>query len=275
MKTRQLRGETHYAYEGLQEFRLFYPDVDPVYWKEAEEGDWALLDDGGIAQVLKRGNIGNSRTRFVRTICGMDNPDRKNSQYYTEIAEDLWSFAKKVIPMYKQGSKRKTPNYREVRWVYLIMHGMTPQDAYLKVYPTEDEDRALERSKILFKFERIQNLVKANIQKKLDELGADKEWIIKKYKEMVDESKLDKDKLKALDRLADMQGLRDTTEESRTSAYAYLETTTRVTDKQLQSREDLLKRMEELEDGAQESQAVDLTEDDDFVDAEEVPDGEE
>ena len=29
-------------------------DLDYKYWKEADEGDWALSDDGWVAKVIKR-----------------------------------------------------------------------------------------------------------------------------------------------------------------------------------------------------------------------------
>jgi len=49
------------AYEVFEQKEMDAKEKDYTHWKEAEEGDWALSDDGYCAKVLKRKKYPNDR----------------------------------------------------------------------------------------------------------------------------------------------------------------------------------------------------------------------
>ena len=54
MRSREIKGVVHFVYEG-EEFAELHPDETITDdWREDQEGDWVLTDDGTVVQILRR-----------------------------------------------------------------------------------------------------------------------------------------------------------------------------------------------------------------------------
>ena len=55
MKSQKIKHIKHYVYDNVEEFKKEKGlDTQLVEnWRDGEEGDWVLADDGGVVQLLK------------------------------------------------------------------------------------------------------------------------------------------------------------------------------------------------------------------------------
>ena len=104
--TRTIKGVKHYAYESEEEFRKAHPDTPLITdWKQAEEGDWCVSDDGKIVQILKKGCFVDKKKRdnnYIRTVIGMFN-HRGSSPFVGTIKDEIYRFTKKTGYQVKTG----------------------------------------------------------------------------------------------------------------------------------------------------------------------------
>ena len=76
MKTREIKGVTHYLYEDVAEFRDYHDSVALVSdWRHSSIGNWVLTDDGQVCQVLhlwmlNKDNDKRKTYTFIRTVIG-------------------------------------------------------------------------------------------------------------------------------------------------------------------------------------------------------------
>ena len=65
---------------------------------------------------------------------------------------------------------------------YLTYEKLTPDEAYLKAFPTNNKRYASEKAASLIKTERITTAVKEELKPILEELGISEEFILKSIK---------------------------------------------------------------------------------------------
>ena len=66
MDFKDIKENRHYLYDNLGEFQAFVQDMAIVEnWRDGEEGDWVLTDDGYVCQILRKSKIG--KDTCVRT----------------------------------------------------------------------------------------------------------------------------------------------------------------------------------------------------------------
>ena len=172
-------------------------------WKVAEIGDWVLCDDGSVIEILRQGWVKFRKTRFryVGTCTGtfickpnikMDSSKRRN----------IYSFGgdKNTLDAIRD---RKNLTTQELLFAKYVAHGMSPEEAYLKVYKTNNVAYAKERSAILVKQERVVMAVKEELDDVFKKLGIDLEFLISKAKDELELSDRASDRLKALQMLWD------------------------------------------------------------------------
>ena len=135
--TRTIKGVKHYAYESEEEFRKAHPDTPLITdWKQAEEGDWCVSDDGKIVQILKKGCFVDKKKRdndYIRTVIGMFN-HRVSSPFVGTIKDEIYRFTKKT------GYQVKTGGYltdAKKNFAKYVAHGMDPVKAYQKAFPRQ------------------------------------------------------------------------------------------------------------------------------------------
>jgi len=200
MKTRKRKGKIHCVYESVEEFRSHNPDTSLAdSWREAKEGEWVEADDGGVVQILKRGELPHPHDRknyslstgWVRTIVGtfpcnaggyMDTDFDQHPQPYTFSRRSAKEQA-------RHQKERKNLSKAEHIFVTSIMAGKTLQQSYEEAWgPTVDwRERAIAR----LKQERIVKMLNKNVEEIAEKIGLDYEYIMKKLMLLAENSEND------------------------------------------------------------------------------------
>ena len=210
--TRTIKGVKHYAYESEEEFRKAHPDTPLITdWKQAEEGDWCVSDDGKIVQILKKGCFVDKKKRdndYIRTVIGMFN-HRGSSPFVGTIKDEIYRFTKKA------GYQVKTGGYlteAKKNFAKYVAHGMDPVEAYQKAFPkTTSLDHAERRSTLLLKNKTVRQAVDKEIENLMSEVGITKRYLLETTKDVIDKIDVrDNDKLRAIETLMKISGLLST-----------------------------------------------------------------
>ena len=210
--TRTIKGVKHYAYESEEEFRKAHPDTPLITdWKQAEEGDWCVSDDGKIVQILKKGCFVDKKKRdndYIRTVIGMFN-HRGSSPFVGTVKDEIYRFTKKT------GYQVKTGGYltdAKKNFAKYVAHGMDPVKAYQKAFPkTVSLDHAERRSTLLLKNKTVRQAVDKEIENLMSEVGITKRYLLETTKDVIDKIDVrDNDKLRAIETLMKISGLLST-----------------------------------------------------------------
>mgnify|MGYP003139703376 FL=1 len=210
--TRTIKGVKHYAYESEEEFRKAHPDTPLITdWKQAEEGDWCVSDDGKIVQILKKGCFVDKKKRdndYIRTVIGMFN-HRGSSPFVGTVKDEIYRFTKKT------GYQVKTGGYltdAKKSFAKYVAHGMDPVKAYQKAFPkTVSLDHAERRSTLLLKNKTVRQAVDKEIENLMSEVGITKRYLLETTKDVIDKIDVrDNDKLRAIETLMKISGLLST-----------------------------------------------------------------
>ena len=207
MDFKDIKETRHYLYDNLGEFQAFVQDV-PVSedWRLADEGDWVLTDDGYVCQILKKSKIG--KKMCIRTLCGTYDVTAKFDMIGEKgIADNIYSFSgKHSFDTDKVSGKQQL-------FAQYVAKGDNAIEAYKKSHPdAKSESYIKRRTSSLLKTESVQKMIKKEIQEVLASEGVTPEWIIGKYKNVVDIADKESDCLRALESLTKIAGLFDTQE---------------------------------------------------------------
>ena len=251
--TRTIKGVKHYAYESEEEFRKAHPDTPLITdWKQAEEGDWCVSDDGKIVQILKKGSYIETKNRkrenpYIRTVIGMFNTSRDTSLVGT-VKDEIYRFTKKT------GYQVKTGGYltdAKKSFAKYVAHGMDPVKAYQKAFPkTISLDHAERRSTLLLKNKTVRQAVDKEIENLMSEVGITKRYLLETTKDVIDKIDVrDYDKLRAIETLMKISGLLST--EKKVDSVALIQEFSGFTREKLQAFEQgiLPEKQKELTDG--------------------------
>jgi len=204
MDFKDIKGDRHYLYDNLGEFQVFVENTAIVEnWRDGEEGDWVLTDDGYVCQVFRLAKIG--KKMCLRTLCGTFNTD-VNTKMLGEngIVDNIYSFSGKHSSYDKISGKQKL-------FAQYVARGDNAINAYKKAHPdAKSESYIKHRTSSLLKTESVQKMIKKEIQECLASEGVTPEWIIGRYKTIVDVADRESDCLRALESLTKIAGLFDT-----------------------------------------------------------------
>ena len=216
MDYKEIKGVCHYIFENISEFKALGParmirNLEVINnWRKAKEGDWVLTDDDCVVQIIKKFNMKNNvgkKEDFVRTICGTCKVS-KNSKMLGEdgIAENIYTIGGKN-PEYRDD------NGKAFLFARYVAEGFDKTDAYKKAYPNASDKYYInKRSTQLLKSEKVQKMIKEEIQEVLSEVGVTPNWIVERYKTIADLADKDSDKLRSLESLSKISGLFETNE---------------------------------------------------------------
>ena len=216
MDFKEIKGKKHYLYDSIQEFRIHHPDEQlNENWRKAKEGEWVVTDDQNVCQILKcydlKINMSKKVTRCSRTVLGTFRVDNHNIKLLGSdgIAENIYTFSRtyKAFKQYqKDGLKPK-----EFVFARYVAGGMDISQAYAKVFKKSKSSEYIASSaNKLMKKEEVQTMVSEAIEKVLQEESVSNNWIIAKYRDIVDLAEKDSDKLRSLDSLSKISGLFNT-----------------------------------------------------------------
>jgi len=222
MITRKINKVNHPIYSSVEEFRRDNPDTELMdNWREGTEGCWVVSDDGQVCQVLKRGTMQKSKNvqvHYVRVPLGtfvckdhltMEGEPRKN----------LYSFGLADKSAYAHKVEKKNTTQREFLFAQYVAKGEDVVDAFVKAFPTNNRVYAEGQAKILMKAQRIQRMIREEIDKVLSDAEITPLYLLEQMRNIVDRSESqDRDKIQAIKTLMQISGMMDT--EKRTESVA-------------------------------------------------------
>jgi len=206
-----ISGVDYHLYEDEAEFRKHHKKEElKGDWRKAQQGEWALSDDGQVFSVLRRAvmysNQYHQDTDYLRTLLGTVFV-ADGVKLSGEPAADIYTF-----------TKYKTSRYlsaREKLFAKMVAMGRDATDAYLTVYKTKNRRYALNRTKILLRQKRIRTLINKEVEELMSDLGITKTYLLENAKSVVDKAGVrDGDKLRALETLMKISGLLSTDKKS-------------------------------------------------------------
>ena len=205
MRTKLIKKKLEYLYDSKDEF-FSNRDDDLVYnWRESSAGDWILTDDGQICRILHRGKFANGK-EYVRTVLG-SYPIRQSIQITGAIADDIYRFTK-YAKTRKDRIDENNPNGREIVFAKYVANGMPPEQAYLRIFRTNDSSYSKNASSALLKTKRVKKLISEETKKMLGEVGIDEEYLLARTKDIIDNyNARDSDKLRALEMMMKIAGM--------------------------------------------------------------------
>ena len=215
MHVKTISGVDYHLYEDEEEFRKHHKKEElKDDWRKAQEGEWAVSDDGQVFSVLRRAVMYSNQykqdTDYIRTLLGtvfvVDGVKLSG-----EPAEDIYTFTK-----YKAS---KYISAREKLFAKMVAMGRDATDAYLTVYKTKNRRYAINRSRVLLRQKRIRTLINKEVEELMDDLGITKTYLLENAKLVVDKSDArDGDRLRALETLMKISGLLTTDKKSESIA---------------------------------------------------------
>ncbi len=205
MFSKLIKNRKEHLYNNKDEF---FDNEDNDYcedWRNAGTGQWILTDDGQVCKVLKRGSFSDGK-EYIRTLLGTY-PVRENIYIGGKPADDIYRFTKSTRPRHSK-DKIEEPSRREVIFAKYCANGMPPEQAYLRVYPTDNSKYAQTASNSLLKTERVQKLVSTEVKKMLGNVGIDEEYLLHNAKNIIDNvDGRDSDRLRAIEMLMKITGM--------------------------------------------------------------------
>ena len=205
MHSKLVKRQLEYLYDNKDEFFDNQDEELVDDWRESSIGDWILTDDGQVCKILYRGTFNNGND-YVRTVLG-SYPVRDVIQITGKIADDIYRFTKSK----KRRNIRineKNPNGREIIFAKYVANGMPPEQAYLRLYKTNDSKYSKTASTALLKTTRVKKLISEETKKMLGEVGIDEEYLLSRTKDIIDNyDARDSDKLRALEMMMKIAGM--------------------------------------------------------------------
>ncbi len=250
MFTRKVRGVDYNVYGSKKAFRKDYPKTKLLDdWRDGHAGDWVVTDDGQVTKIVDRDTMYNTgrkaKNEVVKTLLGMAwvRPDGK---LQGKPAISISSFTKRDPKEARE--KRNAPTHQERIFAEYVSAGVSPVQAYLTAFATDNTLYADRASRMLLSTKRIQKLVRKEIEEKANELGISHSWILEQFKEVIEQKGVrDSDKLRALETLAKATGILDTTKATET--VALLHQVRDFTREELDSWKEVSPDMEKLPEG--------------------------
>ena len=212
MKTYSISNVEHVVYEDVTELPegLKYSSN----WRDAEISDWVEAEDGCIVQILRSGMMKKRRgkvrdVKYLGTCTGTFST-AKSTKFHTEPSDNIYSFSGKK---YQQGSlkERTNPTTNEVMFAQYVSRGCNPENAYLKAYKTKNRKHAYISAGILIKTERVQKLMREDLNPILKALCIDREMVLSGIRDIALQGDKDSDRLKALIELEEILEIKETT----------------------------------------------------------------
>ena len=172
-------------------------------------GDWVLADDRCIIQILRKGAMlrKNGNRAYVGTCTGTFLV-LQNTFMDTDRRTNIYSFGGDSTPEQVVANRRKMTANEEL-FVTYVSQGLSPEDAYIKAFPTNNKQYARMKAVNLIKTERVKTAVKEELKPILQELDIDEKMVLENIKIVAQTAEKDDTKLKALFKLSDILDLED------------------------------------------------------------------
>ena len=210
MREYRVNSIKHIVYDSEDELPEGLHVVDN--WKNSEVGDWVKADDECYIQILRKGkmqaSMGRNRIRYYVGTCPGTFPTSKTAKMDTSRRINIYSFGgdNKSDDILLD---RKELSGIESVFVLNLAKGLSPKDAYLDAFPTNNGRYAHQKSAKLVKTERVQKAMKEELKPILKKLAVNEEWYIENMKSIVELGQSESNRLKALIELGDVMDVKD------------------------------------------------------------------
>ena len=201
-----VKGIKHTVYETEKEVP---PHVNIVRnWRNGTIEDWVLADDKCVIQILRKGNMlrKNGERTYIGTCTGTFLV-LKDTYMDTDKRVNIYSFGGDSTPEQVVMNRRKMTANEELFVQYLRV--MSPEDAYVKAFPTNNKQYARMKAVNLIKTERIKTAVKEELKPILEELDIDERMVLNGIRIEAQTAEKADTRLKALFKLSDILDLED------------------------------------------------------------------
>ena len=220
MNSRTIKGIDHLLFDNEDEFNKYMPNTPIITdWRNGNEGDWVLTDDGQVCQILKRGSLKNGRNvnvynYYIRTVIGSF-VCRKNVEISGEMRKNIYTFGATDKTPYEIIKNRKKPTNKEFLFAKYVAKGEDTVEAFMKVFPAKSKEYAKSESNLLMSTKRIQSLIREEIEKVMNEAEITPLYILEKMKDIIESDvSRDSDKVSLLKELVSIAGMKDTEKKS-------------------------------------------------------------
>ena len=207
MRYYKVKGIKHTVYEVEQEVP---PHVNIVSnWRKGNIGDWVLADDKSVIQILRKGSMlrKNGERAYVGTCTGTFIVS-DDTYMDTEKRANRYSFGGCSTPAQGVANRRKMTASEEL-FVLFMSQGLSPEDAYVKAFPTNNKQYARMKAVNLIKTERVKTAVKEELKPILEELSIDERMVLDGIRVEAQTAEKADTRLKALFKLSDILDLED------------------------------------------------------------------
>ena len=207
MRSYRVNKLTHNVYDTISEVP---PNITIVKdWRKGNIGSWVITDDDCVIQILRKGSMlrKNGEMGYIGTCTGTYTVT-KDTFLDTDRKTNIYSFSGSSTPEQVVENRRKMTANEEL-FVLYVSQGLSPEDAYVKAFPTNNKRYARMKAVNLIKTERVKTAVKEELKPILQELDIDEKFILENIKIVAQTSEKDDTKLKALFKLSDIMDLED------------------------------------------------------------------
>tara|TARA_R110002012_G_scaffold159422_1_gene321096 strand:+ start:245 stop:940 length:696 start_codon:yes stop_codon:yes gene_type:complete len=197
------------VFESIDEFP---EDKKVLPWRKAEVGDWVEADDGCFIQILRKGKMvvpkGRNKVREYVGTCTGTFPVTSKVKMDTSRRLNIYSFGGNKSSADVLLDRTVLSKHEHLFVVYMVS-GLSPQEAYMKAFPTVNPGYAKQKSAQLVKTKRVTTAMREELKPILEEIGVDEKAILENINNIALTSEKDETRLKALFKLSDIMDLED------------------------------------------------------------------
>ena len=207
MRSYRVNRIKHNVYDSIDELP---PNIKPLRdWRKANIGDWVFTDDDCIIQILRIGTMlrKNGQMAYVGTCTGTFTVS-KETIMDADKRNNIYSFGGNATPEEVVVNRKKMTANEEL-FVTYISQGLSPEDAYVKAFPTNNKRYARMKAVNLIKTERVKTAVKEELKPILEELAIDERMVLEGIRVEAQTAEKSDTRLKALFKLSDILDLED------------------------------------------------------------------
>ena len=199
MQSKKIKDVEHCVYESKDEWSESHPKKNLIYkWREGNQGDWVVSDDGKIVQLLKVSrkitHPSDSKNYkyakgWVRTVVGTFLM-HKNTKMDTDFSShpNRYTLSKNIKNTNSRIKERENVTKKEKIFATNVDVGMGAVKSYMDAYGELNHGKAKNKAAILLKQERVMKEVEKSVMDVAREMGVDHEYIFRSLKILAETS---------------------------------------------------------------------------------------
>ena len=181
-------------------------------WRTANIGDWVRADDDCVIQILRKGKMLRKKgTRYYVGTCTGTFLVLPKTKMDTDRRSNIYSFGGHETPEEVVRNRKELTANEELFVQFMAIDKDSPEEAYVKAFPTNNKRYARVKAANLLQTERIRTRMREDLKPTLDELGIDDRMVLSGIKDEATTAEKADTRLKALFKLSDILDLEEKT----------------------------------------------------------------